>query len=575
MLLDLHVKNLSVMAEASVELGPGLNVLTGETGAGKSLLVDSLSLLAGSRASVDMIRTGADTLAVTGIFAPDSGDWRGVLQEAGLEAGEDEEELMIRREISRSGKNRVFVNDQPATLRLLSRLAPSLLRVHGQREELGLIAPELQRRWLDRSGGDESADLLLEVAAFHRAWRELHEQRQRLLEDARRRDERIDQLSFEAKEIDAIAPQEDELEELGREVHLLRHASAIREALSGAYDLLIDRETAVSASLSRSSALLLPLDEGLSEAAEWCRELDELRIRSEEVGTSVLRRMQGIDTDPQHLDRAEERLSRLERVARKYGPSTAEVLEHRRVVGEKLAELADLDGRREELDREVEEALSKFRDRALELSKARERWGHALGERILGELEELALGSSRFALGLGRRTRADSELDVDGVGVDYWAHGLDVVTFLFTPNPGEDLQPLSRAASGGELSRLYLALQLAVGGEDGNPSLVFDEIDAGIGGAEAAFLGGKLARLAKERQVLVLTHLPQVASHSDRHFKVRKGVKEGRTEVAVSSLAEPERIEEVARMLAGHEITELSLSHARELVEGAARSHRS
>ncbi len=571
MLRDLHIRNLAVLEEAAIELAPGFNVLSGETGAGKSIVVDSLALLSGVRASSDAIRTGADALTVTGIFeAGDGGGWRQRLAEAGIEI--DGEELVIRREIQRSGRNRVFVNDRPVTLKLLAELAPHLIRIHGQREELGLVDPALQRTWLDLSGGPEAVPLLARTAAAYAAWRGLAERLERLSGDERVRQERVDFLRFQLAEIDGAGVVEDEEVGLRQERQVLRHSEAIREALGRAAELLFDRDGAAYELLTTAGHGLAEVDAWEPQAAGWAAELEELRIRLGEIESSLKRRLDEVEADPGRLNAIEERLAALERLMRKHGASTREVLARREELAAELAELAGDDEALAELTGEAARALESYRAAAAELSAARRRWGRGLERRVKRDLAELALAKASFEVRLATRARAASPLLVAGEAVEFSELGFDQVVFAFSPNPGEEPRPLAKVASGGELSRLYLAVQLAARqGSAAQPvtTLVFDEVDTGIGGAEAALLGGKLRRLARGGQVLGVTHLPQVASCGDIHFKVTKQVRKGRTHTRLERLKEDGRVEEVARMLAGSAVTELSRSHARELLVGA------
>jgi DNA repair protein RecN (Recombination protein N) len=568
-LRDLHVRNLAVLAEAAVGFGPGLNVLSGETGAGKSIVVDSLALLSGGRASGELIRTGAEILTVTGAFEPVGEGWRQVLRAAGLDATEGE--LLVRREISREGRNRVFVNDQPATVRLLAELAPFLLTLHGQREELGLAEPELQRQWLDRSGGAEAAQLLERVADAYRRYRSLAERLERVAGDERARLQRIELLRFELQEIDAAAPQLDEEVGLRQEREVLRHAGAILEALRGAHAVLSEDEGSAGERLRRAQRLLGDVAQWEPEAPAWTTLLEELEVQLQDVSLGLARRLGEIEADPARLDEVEGRLAALERLFRRFGGGTRELLELRSRLAEELEELESDAAGRERLEAEVSVTLDAYSQVASELSRARERWSEVLCRRVMEELRELALPKARLRVRLERRRRGDSPLEVEGAPVDFGPEGLDHVVFELSPNPGEDLRPLARIASGGELARVYLALQIAVRG-DGEASgctMVFDEVDVGIGGREAAAVGKKLRNLAAGGQILVVTHLPQVASLADRHFRTRKAVKAGRTFVHVEPLSRDQRVEEVARMLAGEQITELSRSHAREMIVGA------
>jgi DNA repair protein RecN (Recombination protein N) len=584
-LREIHIRNLAVLAEASVGFGPGLNILSGETGAGKSIVVDSLGLLAGARASTEMIRSGAEALTVSGVFEPAGAEWRRVLEEAGLEV--DGDEVLVRREIARSGRNRVYVNDQPTTLRLLTDLAPFLLRIHGQRDELGLIEPDLQRGLLDRTGGAEGAALLTKVAAAFDAHTRLAERLERLTGDDRARRERLDLLRFQAAEIDAAKLRAGEEVELRGEREVLRHAEAIAHSIGTCFSLLSDDEGSALEKIAKSLGLLADVEAWEPQAAAWSAELEEMRIRLADLAATLGRRVDGLEADPARLDAVEDRLATIERICRRHGGDSAAVLARRQEMEAELAELEGDDADREDLERKVAAALEEYRQAAVALSKKREEWGKALVASVEAELGDLGLGRARLAVALERRRRADSPLLVDGTAVDFTRDGLDLVVLLFSPNPGEEPRPLARIASGGELSRIHLALQLAsqAEAEKARPTLVFDEVDTGIGGAEAAALGRKLQRLAHARlkgaplgqipgQILAVTHLPQVASHADVHFKVSKHVDGGRTSVRVEELEKDARIEEVARMLAGKKVTPLSLSHARELIDGAARNRK-
>jgi len=586
-LLELHVKNLAVLASAFVELGDGLNVLTGETGAGKSIVVDSLILLSGARASSDLIRTGTDTLTVTGVFRPEGTGWRRLLGEAGIELESDT--VLVRREVSRSGRNRVLIEDQPATVRLLTDLAPWLLRIHGQREELGLVDPELQRVWLDESGGEEARALLARTARAWEEWQSLQRRLTRLSGRRREVEERIDLLKFQAAEIDAAGLTADEEEELRSERDVLRNREQIVRALGGSFELLHEDEGSALERVGRSVDLLEEVEAWEPQAREWLQELEELRIRLGEVASGLRDRVDRLEADPGRLNEVEERLAVVERLIKKYGGSTRAVLERRREMGEELDELAgDLEDR-SDLEEKTAAAREVYRQAALALSEARGRWGGRLVERIEAELGELGLGKARLAVALERVARADGGLEIPGDesrggsavsgGVEAGPAGIDHVVFLFAPNPGEEPRPLAKIASGGELSRIYLALQLAVQGleerreeEIASPTLVFDEVDVGISGAQAAALGRKLQRLAAGAQILAVTHLPQVASCADHHFQVTKEVRSGRTHTAVEALDDEARVREVARLLAGEKVTEQAAANARELIASAVRS---
>ncbi len=578
MLRRLSVRNLAVLAGGEIELASGLNVLTGETGAGKSLVVDSLALLAGARAANDLIREGTEGATVSGIFELDPA-LRAQLVEAGLDLSDgqgnetESDELVIRREISREGRNRIFVQDQPVTLRLLQELAPRLLRIHGQRDELGLADPELQRHWLDRLGGEESLALGSRVAALYGEHARAAERLERLQGDARLRAERIDLLRFQTGEIAAAHPVGGEEEELRRSRDLLRHREAIIRALGGAFALLYEGDDAVSDRLAQARHALSEVAQWEATAAAALPELAELEAKVQELARELRGRLDdaGADSEPGRLDEIEDRLALLERLFRKYGPSSSELLASQQRLTAELAELDDSEENRAGLEEAAHRALEAYRHAAVELSRMRAVWAQELITRVERELADLALAKARFGVNLETTHRSASPLLVDGEGVDFGPHGYDRVVFQFAPNPGEPMLPLSRIASGGELSRVSLALQLAARGEEvaGGPTLVFDEADAGVGGAEGSALGKKLRRLAQRGQILAVTHLAQVASCGHVQHRVTKRVRGGRTFADVARLDRSARISEIARMLSGEKVTALSISHAEEMLVAA------
>jgi len=565
-LRDLHIHNLAIVEDASIEFGPGLNVVSGATGAGKSIVVDSMALLAGGRALTDLIRAGAEMLTVTGVFYPVDSPVLLVLDEAGVETNGDE--VVVRREVSRQGRNRVFVNDRAVTLRLLSQLAPFLLRIHTQREELGLVSPELQRFWLDRSGGAAARKLLGEVGTCHQTWVELDERRRRMSGDERLRLERIDLLRFQRSEIDSAGLRPAEEDELGRRRDQLRHREAIQRALGGSLSLLFEGDGSAVEAVGRSQTLLNEVAEWESEVGEWQTELEEARIRLDEVSRGLRDRLDTAPAEPGELDSIESRLALIERLCRKYGTTTGEILEYRDRINDELDELEGGEEDREALELSVARALEDYTAVATRLSAARADWGAALVEGIHDELADLAMGQAVLEVGLDRARREDSPLLIEGKPVEFSAEGYDRVTFLLQANPGEQKGPVARVASGGELSRIYLALQLAAGGgaEADRPTLIFDEVDAGIGGSEASALGRKLRSLSSGGQILAVTHLPQVASAGHRHLHVEKRIGDERTRATVEHLEDDRRAEEIARMLSGESVTKTSLSHARDLL---------
>ncbi|MEE9562070.1 MAG: DNA repair protein RecN, partial [Thermoanaerobaculia bacterium] len=385
---------------------------------------------------------------------------------------------------------------------------------------------------------------------------------------------RIDLLRFQIGEIEAAQLRAGEEDELRRERELLRHAEAIRHAIDASFALLFEDEGAAVEQISGAARELEQIAEWESRAVAWGRGLQDLKIGLEEIAFALRQSLDKVESDPARLDTIEERLALVERLTRKYGGSSAEVLAHR---DRSAAEVEELQGdveQQDELAAGVEEALGAYRQAASQMSRQRRVWGDRLVDRVQTELQDLALKRARFAVRLDTRRSDSSPLLVGGEPVAFSDRGYDQVAFELAANPGEEMLPLARSASGGELSRIYLALQLAVRGEGdaAATTLVFDEVDAGIGGAEAAALGRKLERLARGGQILAVTHLPQVASYADRHFRVHKRVAKGRTQTGVATLDHDQRVEEIARMLAGKKVTATSVSHAQELIAGAGKA---
>jgi len=566
-LRDLHVENLAVISEASIRFEPGLNALTGETGAGKSLVVDALALLSGARASGDLIRTGAPGLSVIGVFEPAGDSWRAALEEAGLEA--EGSELVIRREVNREGRNRVYLNDRPVSLGLVSEVGKSLIRIHTQREELDLVSPAMQRQWLDESAGEPGRKLRDKVATLFEIFDHLRQRLERARARSRSRSERADLLRFQIGEIDEAAMQANEDVDLERERNLLRHAEAIHQALGTSYAQLFEDEGSAVEQVSASLRRIEGVEAWEKRSAEWVERLTRARVELEDVAVEIRSRVDEVTADPQRLDRVEERLSQLDRLGRKYGGSVAKILEYRDAIGLELEELETEFEHRNTLIERVELAFEEYRQAASELSEARCMWADDLTQRVEDELADLALEDAKFEVQLDTVPQRGSRLTVDGTACAYSGTGFDRVEFQLAANPGETMAPLSRSASGGELSRIYLAVQLAcrAGGPAANPTLVFDEVDAGIGGAEAAALGDKLAKLAAGGQILVVSHLPQVASSGDVHFRVSKIEDGGRTLTDVKRLSDREKVQEIARMLGGRELTSITISHAEEMID--------
>jgi DNA repair protein RecN (Recombination protein N) len=553
MLTELRARNFAVIDAIEVELAPGLNVLTGETGAGKSVLIDALLLIRGARAQVDLIRADGDSATVEAVFelgrrAPAAA----LLDEAGIPRGDDGR-LVVRREIARSGRHRAFVNDAAVTVGLLERLGDHLVEVHGQHEHQRLLEPGRQLELLDRFAETESLrERVGALAAKHRAARDALE-RTRATE--RDRAQREDFLRLQVGEIDAAHVRPGEQAELRGELRRLRNVEKLTAGLAEVGGLLDDGPHAAAASIARAVQVLRglgrldPAFDGPVDA------LDAASAQVEEALVGVRELGRALQFEPGRLEEIDERLDALTRLQRKYGESEEAILALR---AEAAAELDRL-GRHEEVlaeqERLVAELEAELRAEATALSDRRRAAAERLGAAAQRELRALGMERARFLVAV----------DADPAG-EVGARGLDRVELRLSTNPGEELRPLARVASGGELSRTALALMTVLAAGDHVPTMIFDEVDAGVGARVAGVIADRLAALAGKRQVLCVTHLAPIAARGRHHLRVEKTVRGGRTRATATPVTGDERVREIARMLAGDATSAVALKHARELL---------
>ncbi len=549
MLTDLNIRNFAIIDRLHVSFGPGFNVLTGETGAGKSIIIGALGLLLGERARAEMIRTGEEEASVEALFdLTGYTELRVALATAHIE---EEGELLIRRIVARSGKNRIFLNGILATLGQIQPVAAQLLAIYGQHEHQSLLRAENHLAMLDEFAGSQA-----QLAAYAELYRELGALRQRLAhleQGERERSQRIDLLSFQAREIAEASPREGEEEELEAERRLLLNAERLNAATEGGFAVLYGDEDSLCARTDKIAAELEGLssiDPALGASGEALRSaqyiLEDVAAQLRDYGSRV-------SFDPSRQDQVESRLAQLAGLRRKYGATIEEVLTYQREVDEELRELSDSGGTREGLVSRIAELEQRLIRDGESISACRRQAARALEQAVATELRDLAMEKARFSIVLERLPQPGP-------------HGLEKAEFFIAPNPGEEPRPLLRIASGGELSRVMLALRRSAPGQDQIGTLIFDEVDAGVGGATATKVGEKLRQVAQGRQVLCITHLPQVAAFADRQFRIDKRQDALRTHTVVTSLAEDERVLEMARMLGGAKVTERALEHARELI---------
>lgn len=550
MLIELRVENFAIIERLSVRLEPGLNALTGETGAGKSIIVDALSLLLGERASAESVRTGADRAVVEGVFdvAARPGV-RALLAEQGI--ADEDGLLILRREVAVEGRNRAWVNGSATTAGFVGELGGRLVDLHGQHEHQTLLRPEEQRAILDAYGGH--SDLAADVAAAHERLRDATDQLETL--DRRRREieQRADFLRFQVDEIEKAALRPGEDDALDEEANRLEHSEDLARLSEMLHQGLYADESSVIEQLGRLRRELEQLLR-IDPSQESARELaDGAYYALEELGRQMGDYAAGVEHDPARLEEIRRRQDLIFRLKTKYGEAIQDILETGRRAREELDTLDGASFERRRLEEAVGAAADALRDLANELSEKRRDAAARLASDVMEVLPEVGLAAGRFEVTL------DSE---DGIT----AHGAERVTFLVALNVGLDARPLARVASGGELSRVMLALKTILARVDRVPTLVFDEIDAGIGGRVGVQIGAKLRQVAEHHQVFVITHLPQIAARAHHHVLVEKMEHEGTTLTRLTELDAEERVRELARMLGGDPESATSIQHARELL---------
>jgi len=551
MLQELVVENYAVVERLRIHFHAGLNLLTGETGSGKSIVVDALGLLLGGRASAEMVRTGESRARVAGIFdVRDHTPIRRLLEPSGLEI--EDGELLVEREILAGGKSRAFVGSRPVAVSLLKELAPHLADIHGQHDQQLLFLADAQRDMLDAFAGHR--DPLDRLAALYREWRAAAAE----LEELERSDQEnlrlLDLWSFQRKEIESAALQPEEDVALENERRVLQNVLRLEEAASAAYTAVYDGpESAVS--LTRAAARrveeLCRIDSSLEGLREYLKAAD---LSLQEVSYSLRDYLGRLEANPGRLEQIETRLAALDRLKRKYGQSIAEVLAFLEEVRRQIAAVEHTGERIEELRQTQQRLAADFEKLAADLTARRAAAARKLEKRVEVELAQLAMEGTVFRVAI--------------TPLAWSAHGADRVEFLVSPNLGEEPRPLEKVASGGEISRIALALKTCLAAPGTGPlrTLVFDEVDAGVGGSAAEGVGRRLKKLSGANQVLCVTHLPQIASFADHHYLVEKRESKGRTEAVVEELDAAGRTREVGRMLSGQKLTPEALKHAEQLI---------
>jgi DNA repair protein RecN (Recombination protein N) len=559
-LLELVVENYAVVERVRVRFHTGLNLLTGETGSGKSIVVDALGLILGGRASADMVRSDTERARVAAIFeTPQNRVLLGLLDQAGVPV--EDGELLIEREILAGGKSRAFLGNRPVTVALLRDIAPFLGDIHGQHDQQELFSIAAQLQSLDEFGGlDRQRE---EVAGLFRRWKSIEGDLEELNLSEQEKLRMADLWSFQRKEIDAAALQPGEDAQLEQERAVLRNVAKIQESANLAYTALYEAQGSVSSQLRTALKKLEELariDGSLQRVAET---LQSAAIGVDDASDAIRDYLDKLEADPKRLDDVEARLALIERLKRKYGSSLEDVLSFLEDVRSKMEAIETAGERKAKLEQDLAQASAEYTKCAAALTKARKAGAEKLAKKVETELDSLALESAVFRVEVREAAWAED--------------GADRVEFLISANAGEEPRALDKVASGGELSRIALALKTSVGHTgraSGAPrTLVFDEIDSGIGGGVAEAVGRRLKKLAAVNQVLCVTHLAQVAGFADHHYSVEKREVKGRTVAEIEELTGDARTREIGRMLSGQKVTAEALKHAEQLIRlGAARS---
>ncbi|MEZ5116510.1 MAG: DNA repair protein RecN [Candidatus Nanopelagicales bacterium] len=576
MIEELRIRGLGVIDEAAVDLGPGLTCVTGETGAGKTMVVTSLALLLGGRADAGAVRTGSAQAEVEGRVATVDPEVWARVEDAG--GATDDGALVLARTVGSAGRSRAVLGGRTVPAAVLAEVGASLVTVHGQNDQQRLLRPAQQRHALDRYAGAPVADLLEAYRTAYERLRVVEAEEAEIAAHLRERAQEADLLRFGLGEIETVSPQPGEDEALAVEAARLGHAESLREAATGAHALLRSDADALGSdsdaltSLARAVDLLERVRDHDPDLAGPLARLRDASALAEDVAAELATYAASVDADPARLAEVQQRLADLGGLRRKYGDTVAEVLAWAERARDRLGAVGGDDERLSALQAESVALRATLAARATELSAARAAAGERFAAEVSAELAALAMPQARLEVALRHAAGGPDGLVLPGEAdpVAFGPHGVDEVELLLVPHPGAPARPLARGASGGELSRVMLAVEVVLGATDPVPTFVFDEVDAGVGGRAAVEVGRRLARLSRSAQVLVVTHLPQVAAFADRHLVVRKDDAGAVTAASVVAVDGEDRVRELSRMLAGQEDSETAAAHAAELLDLAA-----
>ena len=550
MLTSLKIENVAIIESAAIEFGCGLNVLTGETGAGKSIVIDSINAILGERTSRDIIRTGAQSAKVYAVFEDVNTKVRKFLDENGIDC--EDGVLIINRTLSREGKNVCRLNGTPVTVSMLREIGSELIDIHGQHDNQALLSPEKHCGFVDSFAGN--AEIIADYREKYGRLCEVRSKLKKLTTDESSKSQRIDFLTYQIDELEKAEITPGERDELKARKTLINNSQKVIESLNVAYEALkadgagIDMITDAESEISDASAYM----EALGEASE---KITDIRYELEDIAETVRDAMSEVDFDQSELEEIDERLDLLYRLSKKYGNTEEEMLEYLEKAKTELDNIAFSEEKVKELQKQEKEALDETEAAAKKLTESRKAAGEKLSEAICSELEFLDMPNVRFVV------------KCDDIGLT--ENGKDEIEFLISANVGEEPKPLAKIASGGELSRIMLAIKNVLAEADGVDTMIFDEIDTGVSGRAAQKIAMKLRSASKGRQVICVTHLAQIAAQGDVHLYISKSVSDGKTYTNIKSLIEEDRVAEIARIMGGMEITKLQLESAREMLRNA------
>lgn len=566
MLTELHIESFALIDRLTVNFAPGLNVLTGETGAGKSIIIDAINVLLGERAGVEFVRTGADRAILQAVFdMADAAHLLPALAEAGIEP--EEGLVILSREVAREGRNVARINGRTVPVSVVRQVGDLLVDLHGQHEHQSLLREDRHIAFLDALGDEAFHAMKAEVADFARTRAGLRRELRALQSDERDRLRAIDLLTYQVEEIDKAAPMPGEEEELTNERSRLANAERLSAAAGAAYALLYEAEEGRSVldALGEAEVQISGLVRVDAELAPLSESLEAASVQLTDVARELAAYRDRVQADPDRLTEVDERLNLLHALKRKYGESLDAVLAYAEEKRAELHRLAHHEERVDETTAQLARAEGKLAERALALSARRAALAERLAADVQAELVNLGMPKAVFRVDLRRKPDADG-LPVGDQTIAVTTQGIDQVAFAISANLGEPPKPLAKIASGGELSRIMLALKAVSARGAGVPTLIFDEIDTGIGGRTAEAVGQKLAQVADTAQVICVTHLAQLAFHADRHFLLEKATEGERTISTMRPLADEEQIAELARLQAGARVTNAVLDHVRQVL---------